>query len=50
MQASIVDCTLDDEVPGGDHTIVVGRVGALDADPRRRPLLFHRGGYGIAGS
>jgi 3-hydroxy-9,10-secoandrosta-1,3,5(10)-triene-9,17-dione monooxygenase reductase component len=48
--AAWIDCTLDDEFPGGDHTIVVGRVGALDADPRRRPLLFHRGGYGIAGS
>lgn len=46
--AAWVDCTLDTEYPGGDHTIVVARVGDLGADPSRLPLLFHRGAYGIA--
>jgi alkanesulfonate monooxygenase SsuD/methylene tetrahydromethanopterin reductase-like flavin-dependent oxidoreductase (luciferase family)/flavin reductase (DIM6/NTAB) family NADH-FMN oxidoreductase RutF len=36
-----------DKFDGGDHTIVVGRVRALDADPGPAPLLFHRGGYGL---
>lgn len=42
-----IDCTLRDEHDGGDHTIVVGRVHDLGADPTRLPLLFYRGGYGI---
>lgn len=43
-----IDCTLTDEHDGGDHTIVVGRVQDLGADEARIPLLFHRGGYGVA--
>lgn len=42
-----IDCTLESEHPGGDHTIVVGRVTALGADPDRLPLLYYRGGYGV---
>jgi flavin reductase (DIM6/NTAB) family NADH-FMN oxidoreductase RutF len=42
-----VDCTLWAEHDGGDHTIVVGRVLDLGADPARLPLLFYRGGYGV---
>lgn len=42
-----VDCTLWDEHDGGDHTIAVGRVHDLRADPRRQPLLYYRGGYGV---
>ncbi len=42
-----VDCTLRAEHDGGDHTIVVGRVLDLGADPTRLPLLFYRGGYGV---
>lgn len=41
-----VAATLEREYDGGDHTIVVGRVRALDTDPTRAPLLFHRGRYG----
>lgn len=41
-----VVATLEHEYDGGDHTIVVGRVRALKADPARTPLLFHRGRYG----
>ena len=42
-----IDCTLEAEHDGGDHTIVVGRVLDLGADPSRPPLLFHCGGYGM---
>jgi flavin reductase (DIM6/NTAB) family NADH-FMN oxidoreductase RutF len=44
--AAWVVATLEHEYDGGDHTIVVGRVRALGADPSRAPLLFHRGRYG----
>lgn len=43
-----VDCSLAREYDGGDHTIVVGRVHDLGADGTTLPLLFHRGGYGLA--
>lgn len=43
-----ISCTLWREYDGGDHTIVVGLVHDLAADPTRTPLLFHRGGYGLA--
>ena len=42
-----IDCTLWAEHDGGDHTIAVGRVLDLGADPSRLPLLFYRGGYGV---
>lgn len=42
-----IECTLDNEYDGGDHTIAVGRVRRLHADSRHVPLLFHRGAYGI---
>jgi 3-hydroxy-9,10-secoandrosta-1,3,5(10)-triene-9,17-dione monooxygenase reductase component len=42
-----VDCVLESEHDGGDHTIAVGRVIDLDIlDRDRGPLLFFRGGYG----
>jgi 3-hydroxy-9,10-secoandrosta-1,3,5(10)-triene-9,17-dione monooxygenase reductase component len=43
-----IGCTLWREYDGGDHTVVVGRVRDLAADPSRVPLLFHRGRYGLA--
>ncbi len=45
--SAFIDCALDEEYPGGDHTIVVGRVTALGADPDRLPLLYYRGSYGV---
>jgi 3-hydroxy-9,10-secoandrosta-1,3,5(10)-triene-9,17-dione monooxygenase reductase component len=42
-----IDCELWAEYDGGDHTIVAARVLDLGADPDRRPLLFHRGAYGL---
>ena len=42
-----IDCELWAEYDGGDHTLVAARVLDLGADPGRRPLLFHRGTYGL---
>ena len=42
-----IACTLWREYDGGDHTIAVGEVHDLGADPTRTPLLFHRGRYGL---
>jgi 3-hydroxy-9,10-secoandrosta-1,3,5(10)-triene-9,17-dione monooxygenase reductase component len=45
-----IDGELWAEYDGGDHTLVVARVLDLGADPGRRPLLYHRGTYGLLGS
>jgi 3-hydroxy-9,10-secoandrosta-1,3,5(10)-triene-9,17-dione monooxygenase reductase component len=45
--AAWIDCTLHEEFPGGDHTIVQGLVQDLGADASRSPLLYHRGAYGV---
>lgn len=42
-----IDGELWAEYDGGDHTIVVARVLDLGATADRRPLLFHRGAYGL---
>jgi flavin reductase (DIM6/NTAB) family NADH-FMN oxidoreductase RutF len=42
-----IDCRLWAEYDGGDHTLVAARVLDLGADPGRRPLVFHRGAYGL---
>ena len=42
-----IDGELWAEYDGGDHSIVVARVLDLGADPERRPLLYHRGTYGL---
>jgi len=43
--AAQVDCELEQTVPGGDHTIVIGRVVAARSDPAKPPLLYFRRGY-----
>ncbi|MGW7571976.1 flavin reductase family protein [Streptomyces tendae] len=40
-----ISCALIHEYDGGDHTLAVGRVTALRAQPSREPLIFHRGRY-----
>ena len=42
-----LDCEFWAEYDGGDHTIAVGRVLDLSADPARPPLLYYRGRYGV---
>ena len=42
-----VDCELEAEHDGGDHTIVVGRIVEVDInDEAKEPLLFYRAGFG----
>ena len=39
-------CDLRELHPGGDHTIGIGAVTHLDADPGGEPLVWFRGAYG----
>jgi flavin reductase (DIM6/NTAB) family NADH-FMN oxidoreductase RutF len=39
-----IECQRHAEYPGGDHTIVVGRV-VGGTTSKGRPLLYYRGGY-----
>ncbi|MFJ4650725.1 flavin reductase family protein [Nocardia sp. NPDC088792] len=41
-----IDCELHDEVDGGDHTIVIGRVTSLNEHSEATPLLFYRAAFG----
>lgn len=41
-----VDCRIEARHDGGDHLVIVGRVVALAAPSKGRPLLAYRGGYG----
>ena len=40
--AMVLDCVVSDLLPGGDHTIVVGRVGGIEHAEERRPIVYHR--------
>jgi flavin reductase (DIM6/NTAB) family NADH-FMN oxidoreductase RutF len=40
-----LDCSIEREIPAGDHDIVLLRVHDLDADPDVPPLVFHASGY-----
>lgn len=43
---AVVECTVEDTMPGGDHEIVVGRVRHTQASSDgAAPLLFYRGRY-----
>jgi 3-hydroxy-9,10-secoandrosta-1,3,5(10)-triene-9,17-dione monooxygenase reductase component len=48
--AAWLDCTLEAEHDGGDHTIVVARVHGLSANAEARPLLYYRGRYAVLAS
>ncbi len=39
-------CEVQERLPGGDHSIFVGRVLTCAATPGRRPLLYFRSGFG----
>ena len=43
-----LDCTLESVHEGGDHSILVGRVGGGDASAHPA-LVFHRGTFGASG-
>jgi len=36
-----LDCALEQEIPAGDHHIILLRVHDVDADPEVAPLVFH---------
>ncbi len=40
-----LDCRLEAAVPGGDHTVMVGRVVGAASDPGARPLVYFRRAY-----
>ncbi|MEU1995550.1 flavin reductase family protein [Nocardia gamkensis] len=40
-----LDCSLHDEFPAGDHTIVVLAIRGLHARPTAQPLVFHSSRY-----
>ena len=40
-----LDCELEQAVPGGDHTIAIGRVVGAASDATRKPLIYFRRGY-----
>ena len=40
-----VGCTLQDLIPGGDHTIGIGAVTAAEASAGTEPLVWYRGEY-----
>jgi flavin reductase (DIM6/NTAB) family NADH-FMN oxidoreductase RutF len=38
----VLDCVVTALVPGGDHTIVLGRVVGIEHDPQSTPIVYHR--------
>ena len=44
-----VGCTLQELIPGGDHTIGIGAVTAAEAAREAEPLLWYRGEYRVSG-
>nr|WP_181856669.1 flavin reductase family protein [Streptomyces reniochalinae] len=45
-----VECAVETELPGGDHTIAVGRVTALHQPREAGLLLYFRRTYGVYGT
>ncbi|MDP9311417.1 MAG: flavin reductase family protein [Chloroflexota bacterium] len=43
---AVIECRLHSQLPGGDHTIFVGEVVAMDVRRNAKPLLYFRSGYG----
>jgi flavin reductase (DIM6/NTAB) family NADH-FMN oxidoreductase RutF len=41
-----IECTIENEIDAGDHTIVLGRVQSLAVERAVGPLLFFKGAYG----
>lgn len=39
--AAHLSCSLYNEIPAGDHTLVLLKIEALDSDPTVEPLVFH---------
>jgi flavin reductase (DIM6/NTAB) family NADH-FMN oxidoreductase RutF len=41
-----IECSVEEEIPAGDHDVVIARVHDLDTHHEDSPLLFFRGLYG----
>ncbi|WP_218040336.1 flavin reductase family protein [Actinomadura sp. WMMB 499] len=41
-----LECSIEEELPAGDHTIALLAVHALRVDAGRRPLIFHGSRFG----
>lgn len=41
-----LECTLTNELPGGDHVILLGEVSHVAISEDQKPLLYFRGRYG----
>jgi 3-hydroxy-9,10-secoandrosta-1,3,5(10)-triene-9,17-dione monooxygenase reductase component len=42
---AVIECTVEHELRGGDHEIVVGRVRDVTSESEGSPLVYWRGGY-----
>ena len=42
---AVAECRVTARYPGGDHTIFVGEVEAVEVVPNRRPLVYYDRGY-----
>jgi flavin reductase (DIM6/NTAB) family NADH-FMN oxidoreductase RutF len=40
-----LDCTVENEVPAGDHNIVVLRIKSLEMYPDVAPMIFHASNF-----
>lgn len=40
-----LDCELQEALPGGDHTIIIGKVVGARYDPEQAPLVYFRRAY-----
>jgi flavin reductase (DIM6/NTAB) family NADH-FMN oxidoreductase RutF len=40
-----IDCELEEALPGGDHTIAIGRVVGASFDAGKLPLMYFRRAY-----
>jgi 3-hydroxy-9,10-secoandrosta-1,3,5(10)-triene-9,17-dione monooxygenase reductase component len=41
-----IECSFREEHEAGDHSVVIARVLAIEAQPSAEPLVFFRGEYG----
>ena len=42
---AVLECDLEDQHPGGDHTILVGRVRACQTGPDAAPMVYYDRGF-----
>jgi flavin reductase (DIM6/NTAB) family NADH-FMN oxidoreductase RutF len=47
---TVLDCTVETRLPGGDHEIIIGRVGGVEVAADGVPLVYWRGRYASLGT